>query len=230
MKTLAVLLLGALLGGAVVAQTLRGPAPVTEAEQATVVLSHAQRGSAGIVIDRDRGWILTNAHVVRAGIRKIEGITAAGPITLEHMDTPCMDARRDLAIVAVQVPVRTGEARLGAVPKVLTEVFTIGHPSVWSTPDGMVRYVVHRGHVSQTTARMPGWDVGMLLVNLAAGPGFSGAGVFTMKGQLVGLVTAGGVASSKPVGTYHPAGLTFAIRPETIRDFIAECQRNSLER
>lgn len=227
MKTLAALLLGALLGGAVVAQMLRPRAPVADAQRATVVLSHDQRASTGVVVDRDRGWILTNAHVVRAGIRQIEGLTTAGPVALEHLDTPCVDAKRDLAVVAVRAPLRTGEAKLGAVPRVMGEIFTVGHPTVWSTLDGTVRYVAHRGHVSQTIARMPGWDVDMFLVNLAAGPGFSGAGVFTMNGRLVGLVTTGGVASSKPVGTYHPAGLTFAVRPEAIRDFITGCQRNA---
>jgi serine protease Do len=138
---------------------------------------------AGFVVDRARGWVMTNAHVASYSPARIEvafGLGRFGPAERLYVD-PFID----LAIleVAGPLPEGVGEARLecGAVPGTGHPVGAFGHP--WG-----LKYTGTRGIVSGRTSELGGE---MIQTDAPINAGNSGGPLISLEsGAIIGVNTA----------------------------------------
>lgn len=144
---------------------------------------------AGFLIDKERGWLLTNAHVATR---------SPSALTISFKDGQRIDAKRihvdplvDVAIVAVApnaIPINAIEARLACdrLPQPGTSVFAYGHP--WD-----LSFTASRGIVSGTTWFFPNL---FIQTDAAIKSGNSGGPLIRLAdGLVVGISTS----------TYQPA-------------------------
>lgn len=136
----------------------------------------------GFLIDADRGWILTNAHVAGHSPAELEvrwGDGTHSPATVVYVD-----GHVDAAILAVD-PGEAGKHPVatlacGPVPGAGHPVGVLGHPVGF-------RYNASRGIISGYTSRF-GQD--LLTMDAAVNPGNSGGPVISLEsGQVVGIAT-----------------------------------------
>lgn len=142
----------------------------------------------GFLIDKKRGWLLTNAHVATR---------SPSVVTVSFKDGQRIDAKRihvdpliDMAIVAVapsSIPANALEARLACdtLPQPGTSVFAYGHP--WD-----LSFTASRGIVSGLTWYFPNQ---LIQTDAAINSGNSG-------GPLIGL--ADGLVVGISTSTYQP--------------------------
>lgn len=139
---------------------------------------------SGFLVDRERGWVLTNAHVVSRSPAKLE---------LSFYGSEFAEAKRvyvdpflDLAIVAVGDTSKLGgveEAPLDCKdpPSVNHAVDAFGHP--WN-----LRYTGTRGIISGVTSRM---EIELVQTDAPINPGNSGGALISFDtGKVVGINTA----------------------------------------
>jgi serine protease Do len=138
---------------------------------------------AGFVVDVDRGWIMTNAHVVARSPSQIRVKFRNG----EYHDAKKLyvDAYLDLAIVELNEAQRIGltAARLNCseLPLVGHSVGAFGHP--WG-----LTYTGTRGIISGITSRMGGE---VLQTDAPINGGNSGGPLVSLQtGEIVGVSTA----------------------------------------
>lgn len=158
-------------------------------------LKGTSRG-AGLLIDRDRGWILTNAHVakkspsrVRVSFRDYPYIPAEKVYTDNHLD---------LAVLRVdpgKIPpgALVAELGCGGQPKPGTAVIAYGHP--WG-----LAYTATRGIISGTKILS---GVENLQTDAAINPGNSGGPLIDEEaGKILGINSS---------GLKNSEGLNFAV-------------------
>jgi serine protease Do len=140
---------------------------------------------AGFVIDRERGWILTNAHVASRSVATISVSFHGGdPI---HARRIYIDPFLDLAVLAVSpsaLPKETTEARLecGDLPRAGVPVVAYGHP-------GGHLFTGTKGIVSGVSSK---YDTEFLQTDAPINPGNSGGPLINLlSGQITGINTAG---------------------------------------
>lgn len=139
---------------------------------------------AGFLIDKKRGWLLTNAHVATRSPSKL---------TVSFKDGQRIAAKRihvdtfiDVAIVAVDpssIPSNATEARLACdrLPEPGTSVFAYGHP--WN-----LSYTASRGIVSGLTSYFPNY---FIQTDAAINSGNSGGPLISLTdGFVVGVSTS----------------------------------------
>jgi S1-C subfamily serine protease len=139
---------------------------------------------AGFLIDKKRGWLLTNAHVATR---------SPSELTLSFKDGQRIEAKRihvdtliDMAIVSVDpslIPATATEARLACdrLPQPGTSVFAYGHP--WD-----LSYTASRGIVSGLTWYFPNY---VIQTDAAINSGNSGGPLISLTdGHVVGISTS----------------------------------------
>jgi serine protease Do len=153
---------------------------------------------AGFLIDRERGWILTNAHVAGKSPSRLR---------VSFKDRPYVTARKiyvdnhlDLAVIAVgteRIPANalTGSLQCKAEPLAGAAVIAFGHP--WS-----LDYTATRGIVSGTKSRS---GEEKLQTDAAINPGNSGGPLIDVETGLVLGINSSGIARSVS------EGLNFAV-------------------
>lgn len=140
---------------------------------------------AGFVVDAQRGWIMTNAHVVGRSPSRVE-IALHGEDYVEGAKV-YVDPFLDLAIVRAAERVDTrgiGEPKLECegVPPVGHPVGAFGHP--WRLP-----FTGTRGIISGVTAR---YRTELLQTDAPINQGNSGGPLISLEsGRIVGINTAG---------------------------------------
>jgi serine protease Do len=148
-----------------------------------VGLEHRRGQGSGVVLSPD-GYILTNAHVARAGgalrVRRPGGSVAAAALV-------GADERTDLAVVRTPhpgpPPLELADSRLVQVGQL---VMAIGNPL------GLQRSV-SLGVVSALFRELPtpnGILEGLIQTDAAVNPGHSGGPLLDMEGRVVGINTA----------------------------------------
>lgn len=167
------------------------PVPFVEDEQGSYQ-------GAGIVVNDDRGWVLTNAHVASHSPSSIRITFDNGASA--RAQRLYVDPYADIAVVAYDVhavpaPARLPRLECGAPPEVGHPVGAYGHP--WG-----FRFTGTRGITSGVTARF-GPD--MLQTDAPINEGNSG-------GPLISLTTGGvvGINASK-IAEKSVEGLSFAV-------------------
>lgn len=139
---------------------------------------------AGFVIDRGRGWILTNAHVAGHGPSDVEvSFHDHGFIDAE---VRYVDPHLDLALVTVPADAVPDEARnvsydCERTPRTGEDVIAFGHP--WE-----LDYTATRGIVSGISTR---WDRQWIQTDAPLNGGNSGGPLISLEtGEVVGINTA----------------------------------------
>ncbi len=141
---------------------------------------------AGFVVDTQRGWILTNAHVVARSPSVVHVSFRGGdyiPATKLYVD-PVID------LAVLEIPVKFRPARLPAatldcaqMPAIGHVVGAFGHP--WN-----LSYTGTRGIISGITSKFAGM-LEMLQTDAPINPGNSGGPLISLKsGKVVGINTA----------------------------------------
>jgi serine protease Do len=138
---------------------------------------------AGFVVDKARGWIMTNAHVTSYSPARVE--VAFGLGRFRPAKRIWVDPFLDLAVLEVSNPIRDkiGEARLDcrALPGIGHPVGAFGHP--WG-----LKFTGTRGIVSGRTSRVGGE---MIQTDAPINNGNSGGPLISMvSGSIVGVNTA----------------------------------------
>jgi serine protease Do len=139
---------------------------------------------SGFLIDRERGWVLTNAHVAKR---------SPSTLAVSFKDQPFVGAKKlfvdthlDVAIIAVPptaLPAWATEAKLNCAsePEAGTSVIAFGHP--WG-----LDYTATRRIISGTKFR---WGAEQLQTDAALNPGNSGGPLISERsGQVVGINTS----------------------------------------
>lgn len=168
---------------------------------------------SGVVISND-GYIVTNAHVLRADgfhtVNTIDGKTYSARIVGR-------DAKTDIAVIKVNsddlVPAVLGDSDEMLVGE---QVIAIGNPAGLSSTvtDGIVS-AVNRKIRSDST----GFQMDCIQTNAAISPGNSGGALVNMYGQVIGITSSKYVSSS-----YE--GLGFAITINEARPIIEDLIKN----
>jgi S1-C subfamily serine protease len=141
---------------------------------------------AGFVVDAQRGWILTNAHVAARSPSVVHVSFRGGeyfPVTKRYVD-PVID------LAVLEIPARHRPARLPAatldcaqMPAIGHVVGAFGHP--WN-----LSYTGTRGIISGITSKFAGM-LEMLQTDAPINPGNSGGPLISLKtGKVVGINTA----------------------------------------
>ena len=140
---------------------------------------------AGFVIDAQRGWILTNAHVVSRSPSRVE--VAFHDQDFHDADKVWVDPFMDIAIVKVPDPAATAaiavpQLQCGDTPPVGHPVGAFGHP--WR-----LQFTGTRGIISGVTSR---YRTELLQTDAPINQGNSGGPLISLEdGRIVGINTAG---------------------------------------
>lgn len=206
---IAIFLIALLVQGNVNSATISPEDIFSQAEKYTLELSiditepfiYDETGSfvgTAFLIDKKKGWILTNAHVVGKSPSSIQGRFKSG----EYHDIKkvYLDPVIDLAIIQIDpnnISDDALEAKLAceANPKIGHPVGTFGHP--WQT-----EFTATRGIVSGTThLRYDKW----LQVDAPINSGNSGGALISMEsGFVIGITSATGDEDTEGLGFALP--------------------------
>ena len=169
----------------------------------------ATSAGSGVIVDAKRGYLLTNAHVVR-NAEQIE-VTLNDGRTLEA-ELVGMDADVDLAVLKVpaegltQMPVADSSTlRVGDFVVAIGNPFSLGH----NVTSGIV------SALGRTGLRMDGYE-NYIQTDASINPGNSGGALVNLRGELVGINTA----IIAPAG--GNVGIGFAIPTEMTSNIMAQ--------
>jgi S1-C subfamily serine protease len=145
-----------------------------------------ERGSfegAGFLVDAERGWILTNAHVVGQSPSDVQVAFADG--SFRPARKVYVDSFTDVAVLALDAPLpKRAAARLcpGDLPGVGEAVAVFGHPLG-------IPFTGSRGIVSGSTDQ---FGAALMQIDAIIDHGNSGGPVIALRtGEVVGIATAG---------------------------------------
>jgi S1-C subfamily serine protease len=170
-------------------------------------VAYISKGSGFIY--HEHGYILTNYHVVEHEAWGLEVIFNDG--TIVEGDLVAYDADYDIALLKVKphktlTPVPLGNSSTVAVGEA---IFVIGNPSGYGG-------TLTTGVVSQTQRTLSIEEryliPGMIQFDAASNPGNSGSPLYNMRGEVIGLVTAG-------INPMYGEGVNFAI-PSNILEYV----------
>ena len=190
------ILLAAIIGVATAAETDRGEQIFRRALSYTVQIKNSvslpfagdAKGStlgAGFVIDAERGWILTNAHVVSRSPSRVE---------VAFHDQDFFDAAKvwvdpfmDIAIVKVPDP--TATAAIQPPRMECKEAPPVGHPVGAFGHPWRLQFTGTRGIISGVTSR---YRTELLQTDAPINQGNSGGPLISLEdGRIIGINTAG---------------------------------------
>src|SRR5262245_57950819 len=165
-----------------------------------------EHAATGVIVD-ERGWVLTNQHVV-AGADKVRVRTFDDTELMAQVLVA--DAKNDLAVLRIKPEKKLQALPLGPASDLMVgeTVIAVGHPFGYAN-------TVSRGIISglgrQVT--LPSGDVLSDLIQTDAGinPGNSGGPLLNLNGELIGLNCA------LREGAH---GISFAINADTMKQFL----------
>jgi serine protease Do len=172
--------------------------------------SYSSRGTTGtgVIVD-ERGYIITNRHVVHNGetvkVTLYDGTALRGRILTE-------DPRCDLAILKVKASRKLHALLLAPASDVMVgeTVIAVGHPFGY-------RNTVSTGIISATgrEIRMPTDDLltGLFQTNASINPGNSGGPLLNINGELIGINVALREGAQ---------GIAFAINADTVKQMLSK--------
>ncbi len=150
-------------------------------------LSDEKKGTAkgaGFLVDRQRGWIMSNAHVAARSPSSLS-LNFHGEDTIPA-EKIYVDPYLDIAVLRVDpaaIPAFAQESRIHceSLPEVGTPVVAMGHPGGFS-------FTATKGVISGSTARM---STEFLQTDAPINPGNSGGPLISQDtGEIVGINTA----------------------------------------
>ena len=162
---------------------------------------------SGFAVSQD-GWVLTNAHVVKA----CQSVLVSGH---GRAVDKVVDEANDLALVKVsgrfEKPLRVSVTK----PRLGEDILALGFPLRSILADSLN---VTRGNVSSLLGLMN--DPRYLQISAPVQPGNSGGPLVDLAGRVVGVVTAKLNAAIADATGDIPQSINFAIRPDTVTTFL----------
>ncbi|HEU5119173.1 MAG TPA: trypsin-like peptidase domain-containing protein [Isosphaeraceae bacterium] len=177
---------------------------------------------SGVVINKTRGFIVTNAHVVEGADRI--SVRVAG-----SMDFPATlvgsDPKTDLAVLQVSTPLET-EAKWADIQKVDVGdwVLAIGSPFTLerSVTAGIVSAV---GRKNLRIVGEEGYE-DFIQTDAAINPGNSGGPLVNLRGEIVGINTAIYAPNGSDEGRSGNVGIGFAISCDLAKEVVDQLIEN----
>ena len=140
---------------------------------------------AGFVIDAERGWILTNAHVVSRSPSRVE--VAFHEQEFHDAEKVWVDPYMDIAVVKAAVP--AAAAAIEVPPLECAQVPPVGHPVGAFGHPWRLQFTGTRGIISGVTSR---YRTELLQTDAPINQGNSGGPLISLDdGRIVGINTAG---------------------------------------
>jgi S1-C subfamily serine protease len=168
---------------------------------------------SGVIVDRV-GSVLTNHHVVAgcAGVR----VRSGGDAGMARVQGA--DPGSDLALLRLEQPFKREPVRLRPSMEAVLgeEVLVAGFPL-----QGLLAPEVHVEVGIVSALAGPRGDRRLIQISSPVQPGSSGGPVLDAGGRLIGIVA--GVlrpADANRVGAIWPAGISFAVRPKRVAEFL----------
>jgi serine protease Do len=161
----------------------------------------------GVIVD-ERGYVVTNRHVVHEGIRVLVRLANGSDLRARMLAS---DPRRDLAVLRVRAGKTLPALLLAPASDVMVgeTVIAVGHPFGY-------RNTVSTGIVSAVgrELEMPTGDVlsGLIQTDASINPGNSGGPLLNINGELIGINAA------LPEGAH---GIAFAISSDTVKSVLS---------
>ena len=140
---------------------------------------------SGVIID-ERGFIVTNHHVVEGATNILVRLTTGEEFAAVLMGS---DQAADIAVLKINA----GDLDLTVAPLGCSGELVVGEDIVViGNPLGSLGGTLTTGIISATerTIVVDGTEMVLLQTNAAINPGNSGGGMFNMAGELVGIVNA----------------------------------------
>jgi serine protease Do len=163
----------------------------------------------GVIVD-ERGYVVTNRHVVHQGTRVTVTLAAGGAdVRAQVLAT---EPRCDLAILRLKAPHRLKALLLAPGSDVMVgeSVIAIGHPFGY-------RNTVSTGIISalDREVEMPTGDIlsGLFQTNASINPGNSGGPLLNINGELIGIITALRNGAQN---------IAFAINADTVKQMLSK--------
>lgn len=178
----------------------------------------------GVVVD-ERGYILTNYHVVK-GLLKLEVVAADGE---RYRDVELIrnDVATDLAILKIKPKAPMKKIRMGRSERVdlAEEVWAIGNPYGYggSVTKGIVSALGRPLEVSDTLA----YD-GVIQTDAAVNPGNSGGPLINVDGEMIGL-NAAVREEAENIAFAIPVDVVSAVAERMIRQSVAKMTHHGLK-
>lgn len=184
------------------------PAPAKAAPAPVPQKPEFDMAGSGFVVSSD-GWLLTNAHVVRACTSVLVGEQQVATKTI-------LDTDNDLALVKVDGVVGEPLTMSVTKPRLGEDVLALGYPLRSILADSLN---VTRGNVSSLLGLAN--DERYLQISAPVQPGNSGGPLVDLAGRVVGVVTAklNAVAVADATGDI-PQSINFAVRPDAAVAFL----------
>jgi serine protease Do len=194
--------------------------PITEAVEKTrnsiVTIKVERQGNwgrsevvgTGVIID-DRGYVITNCHVVSGSDKVSIQLSDNSEIPAKVF---AEDSSYDLAILAVSTTKKLTELPIGPATdlKVGETVITVGHPYGYTN-------TVSTGIVSAKGRDIPtpsgGRLTGLIQTNAAINPGNSGGPMLNINGELIGINVALREGAQ---------GIAFALNADTVQKVLSK--------
>ena len=173
---------------------------ISKARQSVVFISTSTATGTGFIVDSDKGYILTNQHVVE-DYQNVNVVLYDG--TRVSSRVMASDATRDIALLKMSSSVRFPALSFATSVRIGESVVVLGYPLGYHLGSELT---VTRGIVS-SFRNFEGVD--HLQTDAATNPGNSGGPWLNMEGKVVGMHRAGFS------GEYE--GLNFAIRYNVLR-------------
>ncbi|MBQ2790866.1 MAG: trypsin-like peptidase domain-containing protein [Thermoguttaceae bacterium] len=179
---------------------------------------------AGVVVD-ERGYILTNYHVVK-GLLKLEVVTSDGE---RYRDVELIrnDVATDLAILKIKPRAPMKKIRMGRSERVMLaeEVVAIGNPYGYdcSITRGVVSALGRPLEVSDTLA----YDA-VIQTDAAINPGNSGGPLINIDGEMIGL-NAAVREEAENIAFAIPVDVVAEVAERMIRQSVAKMTHHGLK-
>jgi len=139
----------------------------------------------GIVID-ERGYILTNFHVVE-GVQKIDVTLSDGrQFTAERVST---DPAADLAVIKIAAPSKLAVIPVGTSSDLMLGETVIAIGNAYGYENTVTRGIVSALHRSVQVSDAQGYD-DLIQVDAPINPGNSGGPLLNIDGQMIGVNVA----------------------------------------
>lgn len=210
-------------------ETTRGPREAAIYRQfasaVPLITTRGQSIGSGIVIDRERGWILTNWHVTESNRRV--AVHFKPPVRGDAVDDDdahigeviAEDATRDLALVRVEnIPEHVAELPVASMNalEVGEDVHAIGHPAglVWTYTRGIVSQI--RDDFEWTYEGGSRHRATVIQTQTPINPGNSGGPLIVGDGEVIGINSFGAGGGMQ--------GLNQAVAANEITDFLANIE------
>ncbi|MDR2382007.1 MAG: trypsin-like peptidase domain-containing protein [Bifidobacteriaceae bacterium] len=211
---------------------------VAQAVQPTVVAikvaagTYSEAQGSGVIINSDKGYVVTNNHVVADAAGAIQIMLSDGRIfEAEPLGT---DPSTDLAVLELRNPPSDlVEAELGNSDAVVVgePVMAVGNPlGLDNTATTGIVSALNRPVVTEASGATSGSQevvTNAIQVDAAVNPGNSGGPLFNAKGQVIGINSSIAAMPSES-GTAANIGLAFAIPSNLVANVAGQLVENGV--